>query len=209
MDCRPPGSSVHGILQARIWRGLSFPPPGDLPDWGIEPTSRISPALVVRFFTTSGTWAAHKASFSSVAQSCLTLCDPMDCSTPCFPVYSQLPEFTQTYVHWVSAPSNHLILYHPLLPPSIFPSNRIFSNQSVLCIRCQSIGVSASASVLPMNIQHWFPLGWTGWVSLQSKGLSRVFSNTTVQKHHFLVLSFPYSPNLMFIDDYWKNHSFE
>ena len=70
-------------------------------------------------------------------------------------------------------PSNHLILCHPLLlPPSIFPSIRVFPNESVLCI---SIGVSASTSVLPMNIQDWFPLGWTGWISLQSKGLLRVF----------------------------------
>ena len=82
-------------------------------------------------------------------------------------------------------PSNHLILCCPLLlPPSIFPSIRVFSNESVHCINGQSIGVSASASVLPMNIQDWFPLGWTGWFSVKSKGLSRVFSNT-VQKHQF------------------------
>ena len=80
-------------------------------------------------------------------------------------------------------PSNHLILCHPLLLlPSIFPGIKVFSNESVLCIRCQSIGVSASASVLPMNIQDWFPLGFISWISLQSKGLSRVFSNTTDQK---------------------------
>ena len=87
-------------------------------------------------------------------------------------------------------PSNHLILCRPLLLlPSIFPSIGVFSNESVLSIRCQSIGVSASVSVLPMNIQHWLPLGWTGWISLQSKGLSRVFSNTTVQKHQFFCCS--------------------
>ena len=85
-------------------------------------------------------------------------------------------------------PSNHLILCHLLLLlPSIFPSIRIFSNESVLRIRWpsggQSIGVSASASVLPMNIQDWFPLGLTNLISLQSKGLSRFFSNATVQKH--------------------------
>ena len=73
----------------------------------------------------------------------------------------------------------------------------------------QSTGVSALASVLPMNIQDWFPLGWTSWISLQSKGLSRVFSNTTVQKHQFLALSFLYSPTLTSIHDYWKNHSFD
>ena len=83
-------------------------------------------------------------------------------------------------------PSNNLILCCPLpLPPSIFPSIRVFSNESVLCIRWLSTGASVSASVLPMNIQDWFPLGWTGWISLQSKGLSRVFFNSTVQKHQF------------------------
>ena len=82
-------------------------------------------------------------------------------------------------------PSNHLILCRPLLPPSIFPSIRVFSNESALCIGGQSIGVSPSASVLPVNFQDWSPLGWTGLTSLQSKGLSRVFCNTTVQKHQF------------------------
>ena len=83
-------------------------------------------------------------------------------------------------------PSNYLILCHPLLLlPSIFPSLRVFSNESALASDDQSTGVSASASVLPMNIKDWFSLGWTGWISLQSKGLSRVYSNTTVQKHQF------------------------
>ena len=82
-------------------------------------------------------------------------------------------------------PSNHLILCHPLFPPSTFPSIRVFSNESVLPIRCQSIGVSASASFLPMNIQGWFPLGLTGLISLLFKGLSRIFSNTIVRKHQF------------------------
>ena len=82
-------------------------------------------------------------------------------------------------------PSNHLILCHPLLLlPSIFPRIRGFFNELVLWIGGQRTGVSASLSVLPMNIQDWSPLGWTGWISLQSKGLSRVF-NTTVQKHQF------------------------
>ena len=81
--------------------------------------------------------------------------------------------------------SNYLILCHPLLLLlSVFPSIRVFPNESVLPIRWPNIGVSASASVLPMNIWDWFPLGWTGWISLQSKGLSRVF-NTTVQMHQF------------------------
>ena len=68
----------------------------------------------------------------------------------------------------------------------------------------QRIGVSASASVLPMNIQDLFPPGWTGWISLQSKGLSRVFSNTTVQKHQFFGTRLSFGPPLTFIHDYWK-----
>ena len=85
-------------------------------------------------------------------------------------------------------PSNHLILCRPLLLPSVFPSIMVCSVSFLSWLFAsggQSIGVSALASVLPMNIQDWFPLGWTGWISLQSKGLSRVFSNTTIQKHQF------------------------
>ena len=80
-------------------------------------------------------------------------------------------------------PSNHLILCYPLcLLYSIFPSIRVFSNESVLRIRWPNYG-NFSFSISPMNIQDWFPLGWTGWISSQSKGFSRVFSNTTVQKY--------------------------
>ena len=83
-------------------------------------------------------------------------------------------------------PSNYLTLCCSLLLlPSIFPSIRVFSNESALCIRWPNIGISASVSVLPMNTHYWSPLGWTGWISLQSKGLSRVFSNTIIQKHQF------------------------
>ena len=90
-------------------------------------------------------------------------------------------------------PSNHLILCHPLLLlPSIFPSIRVFSNESALCISGQSIGVLASTSVLPMNTKGWSPLGWTGWIFLQSEGLSRVFSNTTVQQHQFFSAQLSY-----------------
>ena len=83
-------------------------------------------------------------------------------------------------------PSNHLILCRPLLLlPSVFPSIRVFSMSQLSASGSQSAGVSASTSVLPVNTQGWSPLGWTGWISFQSKGLSRVFSNTTVQKHQF------------------------
>ena len=86
--------------------------------------------------------------------------------------------------------------------PGSFPMSQFFTSGG------QSIGVSASVSVLPMNIQDWFPLGWTGWISLQSKGFSRVSSNTTVQKHQFIGSQL-YSPTLTYIDDYWKNYSFD
>ena len=83
-------------------------------------------------------------------------------------------------------PSSHLILCRPLLLlPPIPPSIRVFSNEPALRIRWTKYWISASTSFLPMNIQDWSPLGWTGWISLQSKGLSRVFSNTTIWKHQF------------------------
>ena len=95
-------------------------------------------------------------------------------------------------------PSNHLILCHPLLLlPSILSSIRVFSIKS-------GIGASALASVLPMNIQDRFPLGCTGLISLQSKGLSRVSSNTTVQKNQFFGTQLSLSPTLTLIHDYWK-----
>ena len=154
-------------------------------------------------------WGAEQeglVQFSSVTQ----LCPALDCSMPGLPVHHQLPEFTQTMSVKSVMPSSHLILCCPLLlMPSIFPSIRIFSNESVLYIRGLSIGVSASAAVLPMNIQDRFPLGWTGWISLQSKGLSRVFCNTTVQKHQFFGLSFLYSPTLTSIHDYWRVTSYQ
>ena len=112
------------------------------------------------------------------------LCDPMNHTTPGLPVHHQHLESTQTHVHWVM-PSSHLICRPLLLLPPIPPSIRVFSNDSTLLMRWQKYWISASTSVLSMNIQDWSPLGWTGWIFLQSKGLSRVFSNTTVQKHQF------------------------
>ena len=115
------------------------------------------------------------------------LCNPMDCSTLGFPVHHQLLELTQTHVHWVS---DAIQPSQPLLSPSP-PTFNLSQHQGLFqWVSCshsggQSIGVSASASVPPINIQDWFPLGWSGWISLQSKGLSRLFSNTTVQKHQF------------------------
>ena len=101
------------------------------------------------------------------------------------PCHHQLLEFTQTHIQsWWCHPV--ISFCHPLLlPPSIFPSIRGFPISQFFTSGGQSIVVSASTLVLPMNIQDWFPLGWTGWIFLQSKGLSRVFSSTTVQKHQF------------------------
>ena len=138
-------------------------------------------------------WKSLRAIYCcSVAQSCLTLCNPMDCSTWGFPVLHHLLEFVQTYVHWVCDASRwtrsiHLVLCRPLLLlPSVFLSIRVFSISRLFASGGQSIGASVSASVFPMNIQGWFPLGSTGLFSLLSKGLSRVFSSTTVRKHQFL-----------------------
>ena len=133
--------------------------------------------------------------FSSVAQSCPTLCDPVNRSTPALPVYHQLPEFTQTHVHRVS---DAIQPSHPLPSPSPAPNpsqHQFFPMSQHFAWGGQSIGVSASASVLPMNIQGWFPLELTGLISLQSKGLSRVFSSTTIWKHQFFSFQLSLWPN--------------
>ena len=107
-------------------------------------------------------------------------------------------------------PSNHLILCHPLLLlPSIFPSNRVFSNESALCIRWPNYWVSASTSFPPMNTQDWSPLGWTGWISLQSRDSQESSPTPQLKSINSLVLSFLYSPTLTSIHDYWKNHSLD
>ena len=128
----------------------------------------------------------YYSSFSSVTQSCLTLCDPMNHSTPGLGPH-QLPEFTQTHVHRVD---DAIQPAHPLSspsPPAPNPSQHqglfqwVNSSHEVAKV----LEFQLLASVLPMNTQDWSPLEWTGWISLQSKGFSRVFSNTTVQKHQF------------------------
>ena len=123
-------------------------------------------------------------SVSSVAQSCPTPCDPMDCSTPGLPVHHQLPEFTQTHVHWVGDAIQPSVVPFSSHPQS-FPASGSFQMSQFFTSSGERIGVSASASVLPVNTQDWSPLGWTDWISLKSKELLKVFSNTTVQKHQF------------------------
>ena len=135
--------------------------------------------------------------FSLVTQQCPTFCDPMNHSMPGLPVHHQLQ------VHSNSCPSSRWC--HPVISSSVItfsscpqsPASGSFPMSQLFTWGGQSIGVSALASVLPMNTQDWSPLGWTGWISLKSKGLSRVFSNTTVQKHQFfgfftVQLSHPY-----------------
>ena len=121
--------------------------------------------------------------FSSVAQLCPTLCNPINYSMPGLTVHHKLPEFTQTQVHWVS---DAIQTSHPLLSscPQSLPASESFPMSQLFAWGGQSTGVSALAWFLPKKSQGW-SLEWTGWISLQSKGLSRVFSNTTVQKHQF------------------------
>ena len=141
----------------------------------------------------NGTLSYYQSVQSSlVAQSCLTLCNPMDFSTPGFLVHHQLLEFTQTHVHWVGDAIQRSHPLSPLSPPAFNLSQHQGLFQWVLSLHqvAKSITVSASTSVLPMNIQDWSPLELIGWISLQSKGLSRIVSNTTVQKHQFFGAQF-------------------
>ena len=146
----------------------------------------------------------HRVCSCLVAKLCPTLCNPMDCSMPgslFFTVFWSLLKLT--FIE-LMMPSNHLILCHPFLLLSSasgpFPMSQLFISGG------QNIG--ASALILPMNIQLWFPLRLTGLISWLSKGFSRVFSNTTVQKHS-LGLNLSYGPNFTSVHDYWKNHSFD
>ena len=117
----------------------------------------------------------------SVAQSCPTLCDPMNCSTPGLPVHHQLPEFTQTQrpsSQWCHPAISSSVVPFSSCPQSL-PASESFSMSQLFEWGGQSTGVSALASFLPKKSQGWSPSEWTGWISLQTKGLSRVFSNTT------------------------------
>ena len=143
---------------------------------------------------------SHSFQFSSVTQSCPTLCNPMDCSTPGLPVHHQLPEFTQTHIHWVSdaiQPSHPLSSPFPPAPNNSqhqsFPMSQLFAWGG------QSTGVSALVSFLPKKSQGWSPSEWTGWISLQSKALKSLLqhhsSKASILQHSafFIVqLSHPY-----------------
>ena len=149
MDCSVPGSSVHGISQDKnTGVGCHFLlQGGDIPDPGIETAPPASPTLQADCLLLHHLGSPKGPSqFSSVTQSCPTLCHPMDCSRPGLPVHHQLPEFESLM------PSSHLILCCPLLLlPSIFPSTRVFSNESVLQIRWPKYW-SFCFSISPCNI---------------------------------------------------------
>ena len=167
MNHNPLGSSVLGILQSRILEWVAMP--------FSRGSSQSRDQTLISFISCIGRWVLYhlhhlgspvrsRACCCSVAQSCLTLCHPMDCSLPGFPVLQHFAELAQTRVHWVSdaiKPSHSLP--PPFLLPSIFPSIRVFPMSWFFVSRGQTI--RASASVLPTNIQGWFPLGLTGWIS--------------------------------------------
>ena len=153
-------------------------------------------------------YLSKSVQFSSFAQSCPTLRDAMDqCQASLSINNSQSPPKPISIESVM--PSNHLILCRPLLlPPSIFPSIRIFQWVSSLP-HGQSIGVSASTSVLLMNIQDWFPLGWTGWTPCSPRDSQESSPTPQFKSINSSALSFLYSPALTSIHDYWKNHSLD
>ena len=148
----------------------------------------------------------------SVAKSSPTLCDPIDCGTPGSFVLHYLLEFAQSHVCWGDDPIHPS---HPLLSPShpafsfsqhLFPGS--FTMSQLFSSGGQNIGTLVSASVLPMNVQGWFPLRLMGLISWQTKGLARVFSST-IQKHQFFSTQPSLCSSVTSVLDYWKNHSFD
>ena len=154
--------------------------------------------------------AGLSVQFSSVTQSCLTLCNPQNRSTLGLPIHHQLPEFTQTHVHQVGdaiQPSQPL---SSLSPPAPNPFQHLGLFQWVNSLHEVAKYWDFSFSISPSKKhQDWSPLRWTGWTSLPSKGLSRVFSNTTVQKHQFFSAQLSSQSNFHIHNDHWKNHSLD
>ena len=143
--------------------------------------------------------------FSSVTQSCLTFCDPMDCSMPGFPVHHQLLELAQIHVH--PAISSPIIPFSSCLQS--FPASGSFPISQFFESDGQSIGASASASVLPKNIQDCFLLGLTGWICCSPKNSQESSPTPQFESMSSSVLSFLYGPTLTSIHDHWKNHIFD
>ena len=148
--------------------------------------------------------------FLMVSHCCLvSLCDPMDCSMPGFPVLHPLPERAQPHDHWVSNVIHHLILCHPLLLlPLSFPASESFPISGLIPSGGQSIEASALALVLLMNTQCWFPLGLTGLISCGPRDFQES-SSVQFESISSLTLSLLYGPTLTSVHDYWENHSFD
>ena len=151
----------------------------------------------------------NSVQFSSVTQPCPTLLQPRGlqhtrppCPSPTLGVYPN-----SCPLSWWCHPTISSSVVHFFSHLQSFPASGSFQMTQLFASGSQSIGVSASTSVLPVNIQDWFPLRWTCWISLKSKGLSRVCSNTTLQKHQ--CFGFLYSPTLTSIHDHWKNNSLD
>ena len=153
---------------------------------------------------------ALASSVSSVTQSCPTLCDPMDCST------QASLSITTPRAYSNSCPLSRWC--HPTISSSVipfssrlqsFPVSRSFQMSQFFASGGQSIGVLASASVLPMNIQDWFPLGWTGWIPCYPRDSQESTPTPQFKSINSLALSFLHSPTLTSIHDHWKNHSFD
>ena len=147
-------------------------------------------------------------SFQFVAQSCPTFCDPMNCSTPGLPVHHHLLEFTQTQSPWCYPAISSLVVPFSSCPQAL-PASESFPMSQLFTWGGQSTGVSALESVLPKKSQGWSPSEWTGCISLPSKGLSRVFSNTTVQKHQFFGTQLSSQSSSHIYNDHRKNHSLD
>ena len=156
--------------------------------------------------------SSFSVQFSSVAQACLTLCNPIDCSTPGFPVHHQLPGLLKLMSIKSLMPFRHLILCQPLLLPSIFPSIRVFSSESVLCIRWPkywSFGFSFSIS--PSNEYSGlnpFRMDWLDLLAVQGT-LKSLLQLMLLKSINSSALSLLHSPTLTSIHDHWKNHSFD
>ena len=139
-------------------------------------------SFLASIYSIPSQWSAQ---FSSATQSCLTLCKSMNSARQVSLSITNSRSLPKLMSIEPVMPPNHLIPCPPLLLPSSFPASGSFQMSQFFATGGQIIGVSAPTSVLSMNIQDWSPLGCTGWISLQSKGLSRVYSSTTVQKHQF------------------------
>ena len=202
MDGSLPGSSVQGISQPwRLeWGAISFSRGSSRPRDQTCVIQRSTVYVNVCMLVCSVQFS-RSVVFGSLWPHGLQHTRP-PCPSPAPGVYSDSCPLSR-WSH--PAISSSVIPFSSRLQS--FPASRSFQMSQFFTLGGQSIRVSASTSVLPMNIQDWFPLGWTGWISLQFKGLSRVFSNTTVQKHQFFSAQL-YSPTLTSTHDYWKNHSF-